>query len=143
MGVQVQGRKGTYRYLTFGFLTLLFSTSLAVSATAGQFEDADAAYNRGDYATAYRLFKPLAQQGIPEAQFNLALMYVMGEGVPQDYVLAHMWFNLAGSRYPASEEESREGAVKNRNRVASKMTPAQIAEAQRLARKWKPRKELK
>jgi hypothetical protein len=61
-------------------------------------------------------------------------MYVDGHGVPQDYVQAHMWFNLAGASGVAK-------ALKNRDTVAAKMTPAQIAEAQRLAREWKPAKQ--
>jgi hypothetical protein len=54
-----------------------------------------------------------------------------------------MWFNLAASWFSASEKEKRESAVKNRDFVASMMTPAQIAEAQRLAREWKPKMEGK
>ena len=59
-------------------------------------------------------------------------MYYRGRGVPQDYVLAHMWVNLAvaaRSKYSSDLLED----------VASQMTPAQIAEAQRLAREWKPK----
>ncbi len=52
-----------------------------------------------------------------------------------------MWFNLAVSRKPPGKE--RDFSVKNRDIVAGKMTPAQIAEAQRLAREWKPKKEGK
>ena len=68
-------------------------------------------------------------------------MYAKGQGVPQDYVQAHMWFNLAAARYSASEAEKRERdqAVKDSDLAVSKMTPAQIAEAQRLAREWKPK----
>ncbi len=68
-----------------------------------------------------------------DAQYNLALMYKKGRGVTQDYVQAHMWFNLAGA-------QGKIKAVKNRDMVAKRMTPAQIAEAQRLARKWRPRR---
>jgi hypothetical protein len=46
---------------------------------------------------------------------------------------------LVGSRFSASDAERRNEAVKNRDIVASKMTPAQIAEAQKLAREWKPK----
>lgn len=132
-----------YRYLAAGLLTLLISTSLAVTAYSGQFEDAVAAYKRGDYATAYRLFKPMAEQGHAEAQYNLGGMYFRGQGVPRDFVLAHMWFNLSVSRVPASEGETREATEIIIDLVASKMTPFQIAEAQRLAREWKPTKEGK
>jgi TPR repeat protein len=61
-------------------------------------------------------------------------MYLNGEGVPQDYVQALMWFNLAASEFDGSCEE----AHKIREGIAAKMTPAQIAEAQKLAREWKP-----
>jgi hypothetical protein len=55
--------------------------------------------------------------------------------------LAHKWFNLAASRYPASEIVARKKAIHNRDLVASKMNPTQIAEAQKLAREWKPKME--
>ncbi len=64
-------------------------------------------------------------------------MYYNGRGVPQDYAQAHMWFNLAASRVPPGE--GRDIAVKNRDIVAKTMTPAQISEAQKLAREWKPK----
>jgi hypothetical protein len=86
----------------------------------------------------YRL---AADQGNPNAQNNLGHMYRNGEGAPQDYVQAHMWFNLAASRIPASEKKERDNAIEARDFTASKMTPAQIAEAQRLAREWKPKPE--
>jgi uncharacterized protein len=58
-------------------------------------------------------------------------MHLHGRGVPQDYVLSHKWFNLAASR-------GHEEAVKGRDTVSSLMPPDQLAEAQRLAREWKP-----
>ncbi len=103
---------------------------LAAPAWAG-FDEGQAAHQRGDYATALREFRVLAEQGDASAQNNLALMYGDGQGVTQDYVQAHMWFNLAGAR---GDKE----AAKNRDIVAKLMTPAQIAEAQRLAGKWRP-----
>ena len=66
-------------------------------------------------------------------------MYEKGQGVPQDYVQAHMWFNLAASRFSASETKKRDIAVGKRDVLAFLMTPAQLAEAQRLAREWKPK----
>ena len=56
-------------------------------------------------------------------------MYVNGRGVPQDYVEAFKWFNLAGVK-------GEEQASRLRDAVAEQMTPAQIAEARRLARAW-------
>ena len=207
---------------------LILSILIAGPAIAEPFEDATKAYYRGDYETAYHLIKPLAEQGLPEAQVNLGLMYYKGLGVPQDfpeavkwyrkaaeqgnakafkwyhkaaeqgnveaqfnlglmyekrqgvpqdyveagnwyrraaeqgfaeaqtnlgtmyftglgvpkdYVLAYMWSFLATSGYPASEKTKRAEAEKIRDIAASKLTPAQIAEAQRWAREWKPKKE--
>ncbi len=132
------------------------------------FEEGMAAAKRGDYATAVREWRPLAEQGDATSQFNLGAMYDKGLGVPQDYVQAvkwyrkaaeqghasaqyslgamyaqghgvtqdyvqaHTWFNLAGA-------QGDKVAVTSRDRVAKRMTPAQISEAQRLAAKWRPR----
>jgi len=52
---------------------------------------------------------------------------------PQDDVEAHEWYNLAASRAAAKD---REQFAESRDRVAKLMTPAQIAEAQKLAREW-------
>ncbi len=52
-----------------------------------------------------------------------------------------MWYNLAASHFAPGSD--RDTAVKNRDIVGAKMTPAQIAKAQRLAREWKPKKEGK
>jgi len=184
------------RFITTVFLCLL----LATPAWAG-FDEGVAAYNRGDYATALREFRPLAEQGraaaqynlgvmydkgrgvpqdyaaavkwyrkaaaqghaaaqynlgvmydngqgVPQdyaaavkwyrkavaqghatAQYNLGVMYDNGQGVPQDYVQAHKWFNLAAT-------QGDKDAVKNRDIVASKMTPADVSKAQKLAHEW-------
>jgi TPR repeat protein len=79
-----------------------------------------------DYAEAVRFYKKAAGQGFAPAQNNLGVKYSYGEGVPLDYITAHMWYNLAS----VNGEES---AVKNRDFVATKMTPADISEAQRRA----------
>jgi TPR repeat protein len=104
---------------------------IAGTTFAGPFEDGVAAYNRGDYATAMQLWQPLADRGDTSAQNNLGVMYERDEGVPQDYVRAHMWFSLAAAQRVQT-------AAEGRDRVAKRMTPAQIAEAQKLAREWQP-----
>ena len=58
-------------------------------------------------------------------------MYYHGQGVPQDYIQAHMWWNLAAS-------QGNEWASRYRENLAKSMTPDQIAEARKLAREWKP-----
>ena len=92
-----------------------------------------------DDAEAVKWFRLAAEQGNASAQYNLGVMYGKGRGVPQDYVQAHMWFNLAASLLTATEAEKRDHAVRNRDIATSKMTPEQIAEAQKLAREWKPK----
>jgi TPR repeat protein len=92
-----------------------------------------------DYAEAVKWYRKAADQGLPPAQSNLAGMYYFGRGVPQDYVRAHLWFNLAAAGYTASETDRRDFAVKSRDELAKKMTSEQIAEAQKLAREWKPK----
>ncbi len=91
-----------------------------------------------DYADALQWYRKAAEQGESHAQYNLGVMYEEGRGVPQDYLQAHMWYNLAASRFPPGEGHDR--AVKNRDIVAEKMTPAKISEAEKLAREWRPKK---
>ena len=70
-------------------------------------------------------------------------MYGKGRGVPQDYVEAHKWLSLAEAEHEwlnLAEAEGTENASKNLDRIAKEMTDEQIAEAQRLAREWKPKK---
>ncbi|MGK2959439.1 MAG: tetratricopeptide repeat protein [Acidimicrobiales bacterium] len=92
-----------------------------------------------DYAEAVGLYRKAAEQGHARAQYNLGIMYAKGQGVAQDYVQAHMWSNLATAGYPLEYTEPRKSAVDFRDRLAAKMTPPQLAEAQRLAREWKPK----
>ena len=72
----------------------------------------------------YRL---AAEQGVAKAQFDLGVMYYKGRGVPQDFVYAHIWFNVAAS-------QGHENGANNRDLLAKEMTPSQIAKAQELAR---------
>jgi TPR repeat protein len=61
--------------------------------------------------------------------FRLGMMYSTGTEVPTDYVSAHKWFNLAATRGNA-------GAIRLRREIATEMTDAEIAQAQRAARDW-------
>ena len=58
--------------------------ALVAPARAG-FDEGGAAYKRGDYATALRELRPLAEQGHAGSRSLLGLMYELGEGVPQDF----------------------------------------------------------
>jgi TPR repeat protein len=105
-----------------------------------------------DYTELARWYRKAAEQGYAKAQTmlgtlyeglgvpqdyadgqtSLGLMYGTGHAVPQDFVLAHMWFNLAAAQ--GSQE-----AISTRDTAAKLMTPAKIADAQKLAREWKPK----
>lgn len=84
-----------------------------------------------NFSKALEYLKPAANAGNWSAQYTLGAMYADGRGVPQDYVEAHKWFNILAA-------VGFEQVIETRNRLAKKMTPEQIAEAQRLAREWKP-----
>ena len=84
---------------------------------------------------AVRLYRRGADQGSAFAQFYLGVMHYEARGVPQDYLAAYMWLSLAAAQ---ASDEDRDFFVAERDVVAAEMTPEQIAEAQRLAREWKP-----
>jgi len=101
-------------------------------------------YNKGegvpqDYAQGVQWYRRAAEQGNADAQNNLGLMYDTGQGVPQDYQQAYFWYNLAAAHF--SHQASREIAVRNRDSVAARLTPAQLAQAQAQARTWQPKPE--
>jgi len=85
------------------------------------------------YVTASDLYFQAASRGNPFGQGMLGLMYDKGHGVPQDFILAYKWLNLAAAR---ATKHERDYFLRLRNAVASKMSPAQIAEGQRLALAW-------
>ena len=108
--------------------------------------EAKAQYNLGDmyangtgvvrdYAEAVKWYRKAADQGNAKAQLLMGDMYFNGTSVTQDYVLAHMWWNLSAT---GPKGQAQEMAAKKRDKVAKAMTPQQLAEAQRLAREWKP-----
>ena len=74
-----------------------------------------------------------AETGSAQGQFNLADLYARGQWLPQDYVQAHMWFNLAATASTGDDAKKYSSALEA---VAAKMTPQQIDQAQRLAREW-------
>lgn len=82
-------------------------------------------------------YQRAAAQGHAQAQYNLGLAYARGEGVAQDNMRAHMWFNIAATRF-TGDSRSRAAAVKNRDVIAGKMSRDELADAQRLAREWRP-----
>ena len=189
--------------LRFPIALVFLFVCLVVPAWADYQAGMDA-NNRGDYATALREWRPLAEQGDALAQYNLGLLYVKGQGVPQDYVQGRQWYEKAAAQgradaqvdlgilydygrgvpqdfkkavywYRLSANQGNDlaqrqlgllyergdgvpqdyvqaymwyslGAAKGakrgaalRDALAKQMSPDQIAEAQQLAREWKPK----
>jgi uncharacterized protein len=90
-----------------------------------------------DYVLAMIWYRKAADQGYADAQYALGLMCLSGYGgVPPDFVLAHTWLSLSTARL---KDDAAKFAAIFRDIVAKKMSPAQIAEAQKLARDWKPK----
>ena len=87
---------------------------------------------RPDFKQTVEWYRMAAEQGYAAAQSKLGTMYYGNLGVPQDYVLAHMWWSIAAA-------QGYKNAIKDRDYVAERMTPDQIAEAQKLVREWKPK----
>ncbi len=142
---------------------------LAVPAFA-DFEAGLDAYQKGDYVTAAKEWRPLAEQGSAAAQLNIGLLYLDGKGVPQDYGEAVTWLRRSaeqdnteaqhdlGALYGAGKGLKRDyvqaykwmnicaakgnsGCVTQRDLLAKKLKPAQVAEAQRLASQFQPQPE--
>jgi TPR repeat protein len=111
------------------FAAIILVLTFAAPMSAGPLEDGYAAYQRGDFATAMQIMRPLADQGHVTAQNLVGLLYYFNYG--GDYVSAYMWFNLAAAQGNSFAEMFLKDTV-------DKMTPEQIAEAQKLARKWRP-----
>ena len=103
-----------------------------------------------DLAEAGKWYRKAADQGDFAAQFEIGGMYARGTGgLPQDNVQAYMWFSVAAaaarnmpqnafSIVETYDSSIIDYAAKQRDVVAQKMTPAQIAQAQQLAAAWKP-----
>jgi uncharacterized protein len=80
-------------------LTFLFLFSGSVYGDDfSDFQDGFDALKREDYKESFGLLKPLAEQGIAEAQYNLGVMYKNGQGVSQDYKEAIKWYRISAER---------------------------------------------
>jgi TPR repeat protein len=81
-------------------------------------------------AEAVKWFRKAGDQGFAVAQNNLGFMYIYGRGVPRDKVQAYKWLDLAAT--------ANSKFAQGRDSLARMMTPAQVAEAQKLAKEWRP-----
>ncbi len=132
----------------------------------GDWDRARTAHERGDYATELAIVRPLAaqgfafaqfnlgvlydhghgvpmddrqaiawyrkaaEQGLPQAQINLGIMYEEGEGGPVDLVQAYFWYAMADSQGDSQGPQAK-------REIVAKMTPAQVAEAEKKIKEWR------
>ena len=149
------------RCLIIAALALMLSLPVA----AQDFWKGAKAHTRGDYATALRELRPLAERGEVLSQYLLGLMYHEGRGVPQDYAEAVKWYRKSAEQglthaeynlgimyhggwgvpqdlvqaymwWSIAGEHGHPSAADARNEVAEQMTPEDVSKAQRLAREW-------
>lgn len=158
-----------YKASVFPALLAMSLLVAAVPAWA-DFQAGLEAYQKGDYVEAAKQWRPLAEEGNAAAQYNLGLLYLDGRGVPESLAEAVNWFRRAaeqdytqaqhnlGAMYGSGQGVKRDyvqaykwlnicaakgniGCATQRDLIARKLKPAQIAEAQRLATDFKPQKE--
>ena len=111
-------------------LAALLAFAPAVPAWA-DYEAGQRAWDAGKTEAAVSEWRAAAGAGDRRAMLALGRLHLKGLGVLQDYVEAHKWLNLAASRGEAA-------ALEERDALSAKMTPAQVAAAQDLARNWRP-----
>ena len=107
-------------------LTLSLLLASGVANAADFYKGLEAAQS-GDFKTALAEWTPLAEQGHAKAQRSLGVLYAKGLGVLKDHRRAYMWWNLAS-------HNGNKKAVKNKNKIAKRMTPADISKAQDMSR---------
>ena len=94
----------------------------------------------GNRTEAMKWLLAAAEQGLPRAQSRLAEMYVGVQAAPEDFIHACAWFLLASK---SSRGIHRHRARSGYERISSRLTPAQLARAKRLAGDWQPKKPNK
>lgn len=86
------------RILASTFLAFLAFAALIPAARADALEDANKAYYKREYETAFDLFKPLAEQGNAEAEYRVGWMYMYGLGIYRSYPDAIDWLTKAANQ---------------------------------------------
>ena len=89
-----------------------------------------------DYVEAVKWYQFSADQGYAKAQYNLGLMHANGRGVPPDFVIAHQWLDLAIEADPPLAPKDLDDATDNRDQIAARLAPEELAEAQRRVQEW-------
>ena len=129
----VRAEEGMFRYGS-PIRAAILAAALALAWAAPAWADYDAgrrAWDAGRHGEALSAWRAAADRDDARAMLALGRLFIEGLGAPQDYVRAHMWLNLAASRGDAA-------ALTERDALAARMTPAQVAVAQERAAAWRP-----
>ena len=118
-----------HRGVTWRMVVCLAAMLSCASPARADYEAGQTAWQAGRHAEALAQWREAARAGDGKAMLALGRAFAKGLGVPQDYILAHMWLNLAAGR--GSAEAARE-----RDALAANMIPQHIASAQERARAW-------
>lgn len=115
-------------------VAFLWPISIGIPIAEADYYDGLRAYDSGDLRGAASEWQSEANQGDAQSQYHLGRLYEAGEGVVQNYVEAHKWYNLAASQ---GVEASRQA----RDNLASQMSAEALSQAQSLAAEWEPMME--
>jgi TPR repeat protein len=96
--------------MSLRFITALVLSILCLAVPAwADFQAGMDAYNRKDYSTALREWRPLAEQGDAGAQYYIGVLYDFRKGVPQDFALAREWYEKAAAKGHAGAQNNLGG----------------------------------
>ena len=121
----------TGKQATATTLDLIFLLSVSAFQAAADYYDGLRAYDAGRFSAAVRHWKRSADTGDIKSQLRLAVQFEVGKGVPQNFIRAHLYYNLAAAQGSAPARRARD-------RLARRMTKTDIAQAQHLAATWRP-----
>src|SRR5579884_3221976 len=83
-----------HKYLVAAALIGAVSSSVSAQSVRAGIE----AWQHADYSRAVRIWRPLAERGDADAEFNLGQAYRLGRGVPTNLAAAQTWFERAAAK---------------------------------------------
>jgi len=108
------------------FILLISFSSVAYS---NDLQKAQNLVESGEHQKALKIYKNLAEEGNPQAQIQLGIMYKLGRGTSRDYVLAAKWFNVAAGKGYSE-------GIEYKKIMENRMTQKQVTKARKLAQEW-------
>jgi TPR repeat protein len=110
-----------HKFLTL--LVLLFFLFIGPLPVLADYEDGLLASRKGDYITAFREFRSLAENGHAKSQRQLGIMFEMGLGIKKDYSEAEKWFQKAAIQ---GDTEAQNRLIDMRKRIITNTYPPPV-----------------